>query len=174
MVRGSVLVKVVAAALVASLQWLAVPAAPSATLGAISGRVLSTDTSAPMKGVQVHVGNPRTGEIRSSAPTGEDGSFTVAGLPPATYELAVQAPRALYVVSGAVPVTDGAHRAVQVAVNPETAPSPAAKERASRGGAKWWNNPFTATLIVIGAAVVIGVVVDNATNDESSSEFVPE
>jgi len=58
---------------------------------------------------------------------------------------------------------------VHLAVRPATtAPSP---QEASEGkkGLSFWDNPLTATLIVLGAAVVVGVVVDELTDDDEAS-----
>lgn len=162
--------KLVATLLIPALYFAPVLAVAPAPGGTLSGHVFAAEGHAPLRGVQVHVGDPSSGTIRGSATTGDDGSFTVTGLPPAKYEIAVQSPKAVYVAGGSVALAAGESRSVQVAVNEQVAPSPAevAKKR-RRGGAAWLNNPFTATMIVLGAAVLIGVVVDNATDDEDTS-----
>lgn len=168
MIRSGLHAKLVVALLVPALAWVTVPAATAPATGTITGHVLAAGTLAPLKGVQVHVGDPKTGEVRSSTPTGDDGSFAVSGLPPSKYEIAVQAPQALYVAGGSVALAAGETRSLQVAVNQQVAPSPAENDKKDRGGAAWWNNPFTATLIVLGSAVLIGVLVDNAVDDDET------
>jgi hypothetical protein len=153
-------------ALVVLEQTAPVPSAEPA--GAVlTGRVLAAATGNPLPGVRVHVGNPRSGFVRSSQPTAQDGSFSVREIPASNYELAVQSERGLYLVASPVRLAPGEARTVQLEVH----------ERASRadefsedraGGTTWWNNPLTATLIVVGSAVAIGVLVDGATDDEEN------
>ena len=168
MTCSGTLARLVATVLVPALAWATVPAATAPATGTITGHVLAAGSLAPLKGVQVHVGDPKTGEVRSSTATGDDGSFSVSGLAPSKYEIAVQSSQTLYVAGGSVALAAGETRAVQVAVNQQTAPSPNDKEKKDRGGTAWWNNPFTATLIVLGSAVLIGVLVDQATDDEET------
>ena len=163
--------RIVAGALVVALQLVSVPAWAGTRTASLSGHVLSAESLQPMAGVLVHVSNPRTGVIQSSTPTGVDGSFSLSMLPPATYELAVQSDRGLYVVNNSVRLGPGEARRVSVGLRQENAaPSPETRDHAkTRGRTNWWNNPLTATAIVIGAAVVIGVLVDQASNDNNQN-----
>ncbi len=159
----------IAALLILALQLIYAPAWAALQTASLSGRVLSADSQKPLAGVRVHVGDPRTGSVRSSAATAADGSFSVAGLPAASYELAIQSGSGLYVVPAPVSLASGESRNVHLAVQSQKmAPSP----QEASGGKKdmgFWNNPLTATLIVLGAAIVVGVVVDEITDDDEAS-----
>lgn len=168
MLRQRLLGRIVAIALVPALQWGTIPAAVGSSTGTIAGHVLSADSRTPLAGVQVHVGDPRTGEMRTSSPTASDGSFMVAGLLPSSYEIAVQSTKGVYLAEGAVRLDPGQTRHVQVAVSQQVAPSPTEQHNGRRGGG-WWNNPLAATLIVLGSAVLIGVAVDQLSNDSNDA-----
>jgi len=173
MLRQRLAGKLAAVVLIPALQWASVPAAPGLATGSIAGHVLSADSHAPLRGVQVHLADPSTGEVRTSSPTLPDGSFTVAGLAPSSYELAVQSGTGVYLAQGAVRLDPGQTRHVQVAINAQVAPSPAEKADNGRRGAGWWNNPLAATLIVIGSAIVVGYAVDSLTDDDEDAQQSP-
>jgi hypothetical protein len=118
----------------------------------------------------IYAADPKTGEIYPSESTGESGTFTVESLPPSTYELAVGAEGALFVVGTPVKLAPGQTQNVSLAVNPEAAPSPqqSAKNQ-NKGGTSVWNNPLTAALIVAGSAILLGAIVNETTKDEDSS-----
>ncbi len=169
MMRRNVTAKTVAAGLVLVLYLAHAPTWAGSRTASLSGHVLSADSHLPLAGVRVHVGDPRTGAVHSSAATALDGSFSVAGLPPSTYEVAVQSDQGLYVVNGPIHLTPGEARRVQVGVRKDISPSPAGSAKTRRKGAtNWWNNPLTATAIVVGAAVFIGVLVDHASKDQTT------
>jgi hypothetical protein len=164
--RGT-LNRIVAGALLVSLHAALVPAvaAPAASL---SGRVLLADGRMPVTSGKVHVGNPRTGAIATADLRG-DGTFTVSGLEPATYQVAVETAGVLNVASNAVLLGPGQSKAVQVAVDPvlAQAATPAEEEeRKKKVGMSLWNNPLMATAIVVVSAVVVGVAVDGLTDDD--------
>ena len=47
-----------------------------------------------------------------------------------------------------------------------TAPAPEEEKEKNKGGTGVWNNPATAALIVVGAAIVLGLLIDAATDDD--------
>jgi len=163
--------KLLALALAGSLliAWLPVAAQdPSASL---AGRVRAG--VAPLAGAQVFAANSETGQLIPATRTDDDGAFEIAALPGATYELAIETGGNLYVAEQPVPVPAGTRRQVEVRIHPELAAKggePGTKP-AGRGLSRVWNNPLSAAFVVVGAAVVVGVLVDNATNDEDASPF---
>lgn len=169
--RRTLTAKIVAGVLVTALQLVPASAWADARTASLSGHVLSAESLEPLPGVLVHVGNPKTGAIQSSAPTASDGSFSLSMLPPANYELAVQSDRGLYVVNSSLHLSPGEARRVSVGLRKENAaPSPQERDRArTRGRTNWWNNPLTATAIVVGAAVLIGVLVDQSSSDDNNA-----
>ena len=78
---------------------LSLPGSHAAETAGISGVVVSTGDQTPLAGVKVHAVDPATGEIFSSAPTGDDGGFALDSLPASTYEFAVESSGGLYVVA---------------------------------------------------------------------------
>ena len=58
---------------------------------------------------------------------------------------------------------------VTVAINPQTAPSPEEEQERKKKGAGFWNNPVTATLVVIGSATLLGYLIKSGTDDESNA-----
>ena len=83
--KRSLAMKVLAAALILSLQSMFLPAIGAPETAALSGTILSSQNQAPLTGVKLHAGDPRTGEIYSSQLTAADGSFAIEGLPAASY-----------------------------------------------------------------------------------------
>lgn len=158
--------KLVAAALALSVSGLTGSAFAGSGSATLSGRVLAAGSGLPLQGWTVLVGNPKTKTIESTATTDAEGSFTVADLPPATYEVAVRSGDTLYPANGAVPLAPGQARDIQLAVNQQAAPPPGPSDEKPDGTAAWWNNPVVATLLVVGGAIVVGLIVDNASDDE--------
>lgn len=159
-----VLAALLAASLIASPVLSAAPA-PSGTL---SGEILGDHVA----GAIVHAAIDDT-TIRSSAPLGADGKFTIEGLPEGAWNLAVQTDAGLLVASTPVPVRAGQNRAVKISlapgVNAQEGPVIAEKEKKKKGAMTFWSNPLTASLIVVGSAVVVGVLLDQWTDDDEPS-----
>ena len=136
---------------------LAVPA----MAGTLEGQVTHADSKAPMAGVVVMIGEPGSGEIHSSQPTDADGNFSVEGLSAGSYEVAVKSDAGLYVVDTPLAVGDRPKQRTKLLIQPHT----------SRVGAKTgiWNNPVTATLVVLGGAIIIGVAAEELSDDEEDA-----
>ena len=169
MKQHSVTAKVLAVALVLSLQSLFMPVSADDQTASVSGTVLSSGTHEPLPGAKLYAADPKSGELFPSTTTGADGSFTVEGLPPSTYELAVESDGNLYLVGAPLTLAPGQTQNVNVAINPQGAASPEEQEKEKhRGGTGIWNNPLTAALVIAGAAIVLGVIINEATKDDSA------
>lgn len=150
---------------------LVVLGSPAFAAGAVQGVVVRGESAQPASGVRVHLADPATGEIRTSAPTAADGSFTVVDLPEARYEVGVEADGGLYLVP--TPVEIGPESTVPLHLT--LAPAASGDEKpidivgTHRKGVSVWNNPLTATLVVLGIAVGAGIVVDQVFEDDDSS-----
>jgi hypothetical protein len=172
MIQRSVSVKLLAVAVIASLQVLSVPVLAGPQTATLSGVIRSTADNAPLPGARVFVGDPATGRVVPSPTTGDSGSFTVTDLSPGRYEIAVETGEGLYIVSTPVQLAPGAVQDVQIKVDPD-AKADDDDDPAGGGvppsGTSVWNNPLTASLIVLGGAVVLGFLVENATDDEDDS-----
>lgn len=169
--RQSVLSRLTAAVTIVALQaFLVVPAQPADA--SLHGRVLSGD-DLPLAGARVHVGNVPGERFYASGWTTDDGTFEVPDLPAAEYRLAVEVDGGLYMVSSPVVIAPGQSRSLQLAINPDNgddATPEDEKKKKKRGGA--WNNPLTATLIVLGTAIAIGLLLDAADSDSGQVQSV--
>lgn len=175
MTQRSFVSRAVAVLAIAALSTSTFPVSASDAGARLTGSVLSGAESQPLVGAKLHAGDPKTGEVFTSGVTGDDGAFEIADLPASTYELAVEADGGLYVVTTPVRLAPGQSETLQVAVNPQMAPDPeeAAAVEARHTRASLWNNPLTAALIVLGAALVLGVVIDSATDDDDDLPASP-
>lgn len=176
MAKRSTTMKLVAMGLIVALQVaFALPVAASDTpAAALSGTVLSASDQAPIAGATIHLGDPETGRIVSSLPTGADGRFAVDAVAPATYEVAVESEGGLYLVASTLDLAPGQTRAADISINGQAAPDPASAQQASsHSKTSVWNNPLTASLIVLGSAFVIGILVDNAIDDDDEPAASP-
>lgn len=178
MIQRNRMTNLVAATLIVSVQSLALPAAAGAAPASLSGALVRAADQTPLVGAKLHVGNPETGAIVTSSPTDAKGAFAVEGLSPAVYELAVETNGGLYVVTTPVRLAPGQARTLSVAIA-STAAQVEDDDDDKPGAAaaptktSLWENPLTAALIVLGAAIVVGFVVDAATDDEGEDEASP-
>jgi hypothetical protein len=105
------------------------------------------------------------------AAVSRDGSFRVAGIPGGPTELAIETSEGLYVVATPVTIAPGTTRSLQLAFsgrqdsNPP--PAPEKEKKKKRGGV--WANPLSATLIIVGSAIVLGFAVDQLTKSDTVS-----
>ncbi len=151
---------------------LPVPASEVAALGGTV--VLGAQGSAPLAGAIVHLADTSTGAIAASAKTGESGAFRAEGLPPATYRVGIEKDGRLYAVASPVTLAPGQVQTVTVAIPASASAQPMPPEDdQDRGGLTWWNNPLTASLIVVGGAVILGILIDQATDDDEPTPSSP-
>ena len=164
----------IATAMAIAIVLAPIPAAAATAPGTLSGHIVAADSKAPLAGARLHVGDPRSNAVRSSAPTGADGRFEVAGLPAAAYEIAVESRGGLYVVDSPLRLEPGEHRTVQLAIaSGQEAPTAPPGSAPKKTAATFWNNPLTATLVVVGAAVIVGVIVEQTTSNDTTSPSNP-
>jgi hypothetical protein len=163
-----------AAALVVALQLVSLPA-PAAPLSVLTGTVvLGAENSVPLAGATVHLADASTGAVAASAKTSETGAFRAEGLAPATYRVGIETNGRLYAVATPVTLAPGQVQSVTMAVptNAQKQPTPSQDEK-DKGGLTWWNNPLTASLIVVGGAVILGILIDQATDDDEPTPSSP-
>ncbi len=140
----------------------------------LSGQVLTLDQgNTPLAGAQVLARNTANGETYRSAATAADGSFSLEGLPAAEYDLAVEHGEGVYVMPSAMKLTPVTPQTVQLGVRTNAKANKSNRKsnaQARQGAGKsLWSNPLTATGIVLGSAIVVGVVVDEADSDDDNS-----
>jgi hypothetical protein len=154
--------------LVLASQLTAPSAVPAAKTGTLIGRVLPPSDDRPIaKAIWID---------GVATPVGPDGRFRTA-VPEGPAEIVVETAAGLYVVPSPVTVAPGAVSSVQLALRAgedTSAPAPAEKDKKKKP-ASVWTNPTYATLIIIGAAVVVGVAVDQLVKPDEveASPFVP-
>jgi hypothetical protein len=162
--------RVLALVLVVSLQALFIPASAGGDTASLAGMVISSETDAPLTGVRLHAGDPKTGRVFTTRPTPVDGSFNLEELPAASYRLAVEVEGGLYVVDSPLKLSPGQAQSVTVAINPQSAPSPEQEqEKKKKKGAGFWENPVTASAVVIGVATVVGLLIKEGTDDDEDA-----
>jgi len=148
------------------------PGSWAASTGSISGRVI-TFADRPAA-TTVWVPPSGTAAKPVAATVGADGSFSVSELPAGTVELAVETSEGLYVVHTPVAIAPGTTRTLQLALGGRqdtSEPPPATDTKKKKNAGSVWANPLYATLIVVGAAIVVGVLVSELTkpNDKPAS-----
>ena len=165
--------RLLAAVTAIAVPMLFTPAFGEPQSASISGAVFSAGSQLPLADARVHAGNPRTGEIFSSRVTSADGVFRMSTLPPAEYQLAVESGGGLYLVETPVSLEAGQNRNLQLAISPgksEPADPPEEAEKEEddddNGGLTIWSNPATATLILLGAAVILGFLIEDLITDD--------
>ncbi|HEX6851824.1 MAG TPA: carboxypeptidase-like regulatory domain-containing protein [Candidatus Polarisedimenticolaceae bacterium] len=140
----------------------------------LQGTVTVQGGTQPIAGAVVLVGNPKDGSVVPSGPADAEGRFSIGNLAPATYQLAVREGEKLWVVDAPVTLAPGQVRDVTVGINPQQAPGPdTAAAEADKDKMTFWNNPLTASLIVVGAAVLVGFAIDAATDDDDPTPVSP-
>jgi len=145
------------------------PGSWAATTGSLSGRVIAA-ADRPVPTAVLVAPSGATG-APVTAPVAADGTFTVADLPAGTAELAIQTSEGLYVVHTPVAIAPGTTRTLQLALggrqDTSQPPPPAdAKKKKKAGGV--WANPLYATLIVVGSAIVVGVLISELTKPNNT------
>lgn len=168
--------KVLVLGLVLVVQSFHAPIVADGREATLTGSILLANGDVPLAGAKLHVGDRRSGAVFSSQPTGPDGAFFVGDLPGATYELAVESDRTLYVISQPIQLASGETRGLKIAVNGQTEPTGKGKKGQTAKKPRPWSNPVTATLLAVGSAVVVGLVVeaaggDDGDDDEQASPF---
>ena len=140
--------------------------------GSIAGQVLAPPTGhAPA--ITVFASSEAPQAAPASAAVATDGSFRLEGLPAGRVHLAVATSDGLYPVAVPVAVPAGGTRTVHLALagrqdtNADDLPPDYADDDKKKGGLGFWNNPLTASLVVIGAAIAVGVLVDQLSDDDN-------
>jgi hypothetical protein len=172
--QRSVTARVLAAIVVAALPAPCFSALAEPQSAELSGVIL-TAKQTHLAGARLLAADPEQGKVYRSEPTPSNGSFTLSGLEPGTYELAVEVDGGLYLVKDPLYLVAGVRRTVRIAVGAEPpadggVPSPG--DAAPEPSPSAWNNPVSAGAIVLGIAIVVGVLVENATGDEVTSTQV--
>lgn len=115
--------RMVAAVLMVAIAGYCVPAGAMAATqptrsAEIRGNVLSADGLRGVAGVSVKAAHLETRQIFTSGSTLQDGTYTLAALPPGTYDLAVETPQGLYVADILVKAEPGRSSMVSLALRP--------------------------------------------------------
>lgn len=107
--------RIVASTLVASLVGSLAPAVAAPATSTLTGTVLGSDVATPLAGVTVVV-QDASGQTLSSAPTGPEGTFTIAGVGSGSTRIALTAGGDTYPVATPVVLAPGQTRGVRVAL----------------------------------------------------------
>jgi hypothetical protein len=137
--------------------------------GTIQGTVLSAGDQSPRAGLTVFAADAATGQIYRSAPSSAEGAFVITELPAARFDLAVGDERHLYVVATPVTLAGEATQHLNLALAEQPGTSAGAGTTAAPPRGRVWDNPLTASLIVVGSAIAVGAIVNAATDDEDDA-----
>lgn len=157
-----------AASLIAALPLMLQPVVAQ-PLVHVTGTVFANGQGAPLEGARVHLMHIGTKANFTSSVTTADGTFEVGGLPVASYEAAVEFDGGLYVIEAPVVVAEGRQNNLSLSI-PQLAQDPTPQKNV-RGSGAFFNNPLTATLLVVGSAFVVGALLDGHTDSDDSSPF---
>jgi hypothetical protein len=99
-----------------------------------------------------------------------DGSFEATGLPAGPSEIAIETSEGLYVVATPVVVAPGVTRRVQLAYGgrQDSSAPPASETEKKKKGGGFWANPTSATLVIVGSAIVLGLAIDQLTQSDNA------
>jgi hypothetical protein len=170
--------RILAASLVLLFPVTTSPVLAGASTASLSGQLFSVVSSEPLVGAKLHLQDPATGRSYVSSPTEADGRVDVAQLPPSSYRIAVESNGGLYVVDAPVKLDAGEARSVRLSVREAGGRGRAGRAESGStpsdpGNTSFWSNPLTATLVVVGAAILVGVIVDEATSDDDETPASP-
>jgi hypothetical protein len=148
--------------LIATLPLIAAPVGAADAVASLTGSIVRAADRSPLEGARLHAGDPRTGDLFSSEPADADGNFALPDLPAATYALAVESEGGLYLVEAPLALAPGATRTVNFAVNADPVNRESGPDWKNTGDEfSFTNNPLTATLVLLGVATVIGLLLDD-------------
>ena len=136
----------------------------AASTGSLAGRVLLAADRPAATRIWIAPGGSTAQPV--SAPVLADGSFALAGVPVGTVNLAVETSEGLYAVHAPIAIAPGTTRTLHLALGGRQDSSPVPPETAStkkKKAAGVWANPLYATLIVVGSALVVGVLISELT-----------
>jgi hypothetical protein len=98
-----------------------------------------------------------------------DGSFEATGIPVGQSEIAIETSGGLYVVATPVAIAPGATRRVQLAYGgrQDSSPQPPSENEKKKKGGGFWADPLSATLVIVGSAIVLGFAIDQLTQSDN-------
>jgi hypothetical protein len=135
--------------------------------GAISGRIVVASGSHAAKAVWL--ADAGGGSLLLTIPVAPDGTFRAAPLEAGTLALAVETDEGLYTVESPVTIAPGTTRSLSIALRGREDTKPPKETAPKKKSLGVWNNPLFASLIVIGGAIVVGVAVDQLTDQNKKT-----
>jgi len=150
--------------------WFATQAEP--LTGGLTG-VIRDAGETPLAGARLLAAHADDDTVSRTELTTEDGSFSLTDLRPGSYALAVEIENGVYLVRDPLPVVAGVQRTVQIAVGviPDGETEPPATDGATDDPQpSVWTNPFSAGALVLGLAIIVGVLVNNFTDEDLASQ----
>ena len=147
--------------IILTLSLAAPPGALAEETGVLAGYVL------PPVGNELTARTIWVGAI--AAPVAANGSFEATGVPVGQSELAIETSEGLYVVATPVAIAPGTTRRIQLAYGgrqDSSAPKPSENEKKKKGGG-FWANPLSATLVIVGSAIVVGFAINQLTQSDN-------
>ncbi len=160
-------------ALVLSLCCYAAPSSAAPATATLAGTVVSIDDQGPLAGARVWVADSMSDQVFVADPTAADGSYSLENLPASTYSLAVEAGGGLFIVESPVRLDVGESRTLHLAVRRGDSPAAATALAAKKHKMSLLDNPLTAALLVVGVAVIVGLIWEALDNDHGDQIVSP-
>ena len=143
--------KLVATSLVAALAGTGITTFAAPAVATLTGSVIGDGASMPLAGARVVVTDD-AGLAVSSAPTGADGTFSVAGVAPGRHRLAIATKDGAYEVATPIVLAPGETRNVHLAVRRGGRAEDEDDDK--KGSGSYWTGGAKGSMI----AVLVGVV----------------
>lgn len=138
------------------------PAPTAAASGSVRGSVEGPGIH-PDGGVAVRLLSADAAPV--TAACAPDGSFSVDAVPAGTYHVAVQTPAGAFAAPVPVSIPPGGSRVLRLELRPAAPLAPAATA---------WHNPWYSGMIVIGAAIVVGLAAEALAGDAEETPASPD
>jgi len=161
--------------------------APAKAAGAeLRGRILGPDRKTGLSGGRV-VLIPRGGEALSSAPSDAKGRYSLSGIPPGTYRLAVSTDEGSYILETEVGITSSHDFSIDLATVPAEGASASisgldvpprgfaymVQGQKTGGGGTFWRSPKGIILLVASAGAVALILSHSNSSDNGEQPVSP-
>ena len=156
------------------------PKQPAPYGATLKGKLTTSDRSTPLSGARVHViAKDRT--VFTSSPADDKGRYSLPGIPPGTYRVAVSTEEGIYSLESEVGISSANAYTVDLAVIPAeaargTVPGLELEPRGfaaivqgkkKGGGASFWGSAKGITLLAVSAGAVALILTQSDNGDEA-------
>jgi hypothetical protein len=161
-------------------------AGPTPRTASITGRVFGSDRTTPVQGAVVRAIRGNGAQVFSSMPSDERGDFTLANLPPGSYDIVVELSDGVYVVERTLSISEARVYSLSLAAVPadnvekhvEAVDKPVkgyAWTLEGRGGKAggFWRTPGGIAIIAGGVVGLVALAASGGGNNDKGSNSTP-